>query len=62
MNFLRPNTVVMLVFGFLLAKSEESWESPKQVKKKKKARRETWTSWDGHVLLNIVMKIMLFMQ
>lgn len=27
-----------------LAKSEESWESPKQVKKKKKARRETWTS------------------
>ena len=29
-------------FFFLLAKSETSWESPKQIKKKKKARRETW--------------------
>ena len=31
-----------LFFFFLLAKSETSWESPKQIKKKKKARRETW--------------------
>lgn len=31
-----------LFFPPLLAKSETSWESPKQIKKKKKARRETW--------------------